>query len=59
MVKENSVVRFVYQGELGVLLVYLVNRKIHDHLENILIERSTLEEIFMDCYGQPDQERES
>ena len=55
----DHTVRFLYQGSLGELLEYLVKRKIHDHLNNLLIERSTLDEIFIDYYRERDQEHES
>ncbi len=54
----NNTLKFMFDGEMEQLLSYLVNNNIHKHIENLLIEKSTLDEIFMDYYENKDKEAE-
>ena len=54
--KTGDAIRFLYSGEIDTLLDHLVERGTHKKLNDLLIERSTLDEIFMGYYGEADEE---
>ena len=56
LMREGSSVRFLYSGSAEALLEYLVAKGIHRNLEDFLVERSSLEEIFIDYYERGDGE---
>lgn len=57
--QHGDSVRFLYRGDIETLLSYLVERGIHGKLENLFIERSTLDEIFMGYYREETGEVDS
>jgi ABC-2 type transport system ATP-binding protein len=57
--RRDGSVRFIYRGPIESLLSYLVSTSIHTKLENLFVERSTLDEIFLGYYRAEQAEEES
>jgi ABC-2 type transport system ATP-binding protein len=55
--KRDNIVTFMYNGEMSDLLEYLVQNNIHKGIENLFIEKSSLDEIFMEYYKDKPEEK--
>ena len=49
--------RFLYRGKIGTLLAYLSENGYHERLSDVLIEPTTLDEIFMGYYREEEAEQ--
>lgn len=56
---NGNTVRFLYKGEITDVLLYLATNKLHSQLQDLYIERSTLEEIFIGYYDGSEEEQRS
>ena len=54
--KQGDTIRFLYRGEVGPLLTYIVERGLEARIAELFIERSTLDEIFMGYYREDPEE---
>ncbi len=54
--RSRDTLRFLYAGTVADLLAHLVERGVHRKTLDILIERSSLEEIFIDYYETSEEE---
>jgi ABC-2 type transport system ATP-binding protein len=53
--RRGDTVQFLYSGAMESLLGYLVDKGIHRKTLDIVIERASLEEIFIDYYETPEE----
>lgn len=55
--KQNNIISFMYNGDMSDLLEYLVQNNVHKELENLFIEKSSLDDIFMEYYKDKPEEK--